>query len=74
MLEVPLVNQENKWLVGGQIGTNLRFNDGGDHVRLAAAYYDFLHVTGRKNEIDSTLLNYTAPAFLRYGKIGRAHV
>jgi hypothetical protein len=67
MLEVPLVNQENKWLVGGQIGTNLRFNDGADHVRLAAAYYDFLHVTGRKNDPDSTLLNYTAPAFLRYG-------
>jgi len=67
MLEVPLVNQENKWLVGGQIGTNLRFNDGNDHVRFAAAYYDFLHVTGQRNAADSTLLNYTAPAFLRQG-------
>jgi hypothetical protein len=67
MLEVPLVNQENKWLVGGQIGTNLRFNGGADHVRIAGAYYDFLHVTGKLNDPDSTLLNYTAPAFLRYG-------
>ena len=67
MLEVPLVNQENKWLVGGQIGTNLRFNDGADHVRIGAAYYDFLHVTGQRNAPDSTLLNFTAPAFVRYG-------
>ena len=67
MLEVPLANQENKWLVGGQIGTNLRFNDGADHLRFGAAYYDFLHVTGQRNLPDSTLLNYTAPAFVQNG-------
>ena len=67
MLEVPLANQENKWLVGGQIGTNLRFNDGADHLRFGAAYYDFLHVTGQRNLPDSTLLNYTAPAFVQSG-------
>jgi len=67
ILEVPLANQESKWLVGGQIGTNLRFNGGADHVRFGAAYYDFLHVTGQKNLPDSTLLNYTAPAFVQNG-------
>jgi len=67
MLEVPLANQENKWMVGGQIGTNLRFNDGSDHLRFGAAYYDFLHVTGQRNLPDSTLLNYTAPAFVQNG-------
>jgi hypothetical protein len=67
MLEVPLANQDNKWLVGGQIGTNLRFSDGADHVRLGIAYYDFLHVTGEKNTLDSQLLNYTAPAFVQNG-------
>jgi hypothetical protein len=67
MLEVPLANQDNKWLVGGQIGTNLRFNDGADHLRLGAAYYDFLHVTGERNLPDSELLNYTAPAFVQSG-------
>jgi hypothetical protein len=67
ILEVPLVNQENKWLVGGQLGTNLRWDDGAQHLRFGVAYYDFLHVTGRLNTPDSTLLNYTAPAFLRYG-------
>jgi Putative porin len=67
MLEVPLANKENKWLVGGQLGTNLRWNDGNDHFRLGAAYYDFLHVTGRKNDLESTLLNYTAPVYVQNG-------
>ena len=67
ILEVPLVNQENKWLVGGQIGTNLRFNGGADHLRIGAAYYDFLHVTGIKNPQDLQTFNFTAPAFLRTG-------
>src|SRR5581483_3953446 len=65
ILEVPLVNQENKWLVGGQIGTNLRWDDGRQHLRFGVAYYDFLHVTGQLNPIpDVPLLNFTAPAFL----------
>jgi hypothetical protein len=68
ILEVPLVNQENKWLVGGQVGTNLRFNDGADHLRLGLAYYDFLHVTGVLNDPNAPgLTNYTAPAFVRTG-------
>lgn len=67
ILEVPLVNQENKWLVGAQVGTNLRWADGAQHLRFGVAYYDFLHVTGKQNTPDSTLLNYTAPAFIRYG-------
>ena len=67
MLEIPLVNQENKWMVGGQIGTNLRFGGGADHLRFGMAYYDFLHVTGVQNAPDSTLTNYTAPAFVQNG-------
>jgi hypothetical protein len=68
VLEVPLVNQENKWLVGAQLGTNLRWGDSGaQHLRLGAAYYDFVHATGQRNTQDSTLLNFTAPAFIRYG-------
>ena len=67
VLEVPLVNQENKWMVGAQLGANLRFFDGNEHLRLAASYYDFIHVTGQRNTQDSTLLNFTAPAFIRFG-------
>jgi len=67
VLEVPLDNPENKWLVGGQLGGNLRFRDGTDHLKLGLAYYDFVNVTGQKNSPDSTLLNFTAPAFIQYG-------
>jgi hypothetical protein len=62
LLEVPLDNSNDKWLVAGQLGMNLRWADGQQHLRIAGAYYDFLHVTGQKNAPDSTLLNYTAPA------------
>ena len=68
MLEVPLANPQNKWLVGAQFGTDLRWNDGHDRLRAAAAYYDFLHVSGELNDPNQPgLLNYTAPAFVRTG-------
>jgi hypothetical protein len=67
MLEVPLQASQDKWMVGAQLGTNLRLADGDDHLRLAAAYYDFLHVTGVMNTPYSTLTNYTAPAFVQWG-------
>jgi len=67
ILEVPLFHQENKWLVGGQIGTHLRWDDGRQHFRFGAAYYDFVHVAGVRNDVNSVTENFTAPAFLRYG-------
>src|ERR1700730_874783 len=67
ILGVPLVNKQNKWLIGAQLGTNLRWGDGAQHLRLGVAYYDFVRVTGERNALDSTLLNFTAPAFVRYG-------
>lgn len=67
-LEVPLVNQDNKWVLGGQLGTNLRWWDGHQHLRLAGAFYDFLNFTGKLNDPNAPgLTNYTAPAFIRYG-------
>ena len=68
VLEVPLANQENKWLVGAQVGTNLRWADGTQHLKVGAALYDFLHFTGVLNDPNAPgLTNYTAPAFIRYG-------
>jgi hypothetical protein len=68
IVEVPLVNKDNKYMLGAQFGTNLRWgSDNSERLRLAAAYYDFLNVTGQRNTTDSTLLNYTAPTFIRYG-------
>jgi hypothetical protein len=67
VLEVPLENSQNKWLLGAQVGTNLRFNDADEHLRIAAAYYDFDHITGVPNTPNSTLTNFTAPAYVQYG-------
>ena len=49
-----------------RIGAKLRWGEG-QHLRLAAAFYDFINVTGRLNAPGSTLYNYTAPAFMRWG-------
>jgi hypothetical protein len=64
--EVPLVFQNSKWLVGGQVGGSLHFG-GGQQVTLAGAYYDFDHVQGRPNSFDSVLDNYTEPLYATYG-------
>jgi hypothetical protein len=67
MLEVPTEISENKWLLGAQLGTGLRWAEGEQHLQFAGAYYDFLHVTGVRNTPFSTLTNVTAPAFIRFG-------
>ena len=64
--EVPLVAQNDKWMVGGQIGTALRFGDD-QRLKIAGAYYDFIHMQGIPNVEFSTLTNYTAPLFVTHG-------
>jgi hypothetical protein len=57
---------EDKWLTGAELGANLRWGDG-QRLRLSGAFYDYFNVTGRLNPTDSTVENFTAPQFLRYG-------
>ncbi|HTV96599.1 MAG TPA: putative porin [Steroidobacteraceae bacterium] len=57
---------QDKWLVGGQLGSYLRLTDA-QNVRFAAAFYDYFNVTGRLNPPDSTIYDYTAPQFMRLG-------
>jgi hypothetical protein len=64
--EVPLVSKNDKWLVGAQTGVALRFGND-QHLTLAGAYYDFIHMQGIPNTLDSTLTNYTAPLYFGYG-------
>ena len=66
MQEVALNHSGNKWMLGAQMGARWDWKDG-DKIRAAAAYYDFIHVTGIRNVAGSSVLNYTAPAFVRYG-------
>ncbi len=63
--EIQLTSQD-KWLAGGEFGTNLRWGQG-QNLRLAGAFYDYFNVTGRLNPSDSTIYNYTAPQFMRQG-------
>jgi hypothetical protein len=64
--EQPLVFQNDKWLVGGQLGVALQFA-GDQRLRVAAAYYDFIRAEGMPNSFQSTLTNYSAPPFIRFG-------
>jgi len=58
---------QDKWLVGAELGTNLRWGEG-QKLRFTGAFYDYFNVTGRLNPADQPgLYNYTAPTFLRFG-------
>jgi hypothetical protein len=63
--EVEL-SARDKWLFGGQLGTELLFG-AQTRLRIAAGYYTFTNVTGRLNAPDSRLLDFTAPAYLTKG-------
>lgn len=63
--EIALSTQD-KWLVGGQLGANVRWAEG-QSLRLSAAFFDYFNVTGRLNPLDGTVFNYTAPQFARQG-------
>jgi hypothetical protein len=66
MLEVPTQAEDDKWMLGAQVGTALRF-DAEDHLNAAVSYYDFLKVTGVENPPYSIQNNFTAPAFVQWG-------
>jgi Putative porin len=62
----PNASNQQKWLLGGQVGADLHFEND-SRIRLGAAYYDYSHVVGQRNTPQSTLLNWTAPAFVQKG-------
>ena len=43
-----MATAQDKWLVGAQLGTNLRWGEG-QRLRLSGAFYDYFNVTGRLN-------------------------
>jgi len=63
---IALSDSGNKWMFGGQLGAELRW-DHEQRLRFALAYYDFADITGVRNAPGLTLTNYTAPAFIRFG-------
>lgn len=63
--EVEL-SKDDKWLYGGQLGTELTFG-ANTRLRFAGGYFYYDNVTGVRNTFDSTLFDYTAPPFLQKG-------
>ena len=57
---------EDKWLYAGQVGFEARPSFDWNFT-LAAAYYDFQNIEGKRNETGSHFLDYTAPAFIQKG-------
>jgi hypothetical protein len=63
--EVEL-STDDKWLYGGQLGTEFTFGED-TRLRFAGGYFYFDNVTGVRNTFESTLFDYTAPPFLQKG-------
>jgi polyhydroxyalkanoate synthesis regulator phasin len=61
------LSPKDKWLLGAQLGTELRLGDQ-SLFRFAAAYYDYLNVTGIRNTVlGGDQYDWTAPASLQKG-------
>jgi hypothetical protein len=63
--EVEL-SSHDKWLLGGQVGLDWKYA-GGSRTRVAASLYDFRNISGRYNDFESNLFDYTAPQYVRLG-------
>jgi hypothetical protein len=63
--EVEL-SSDDKWLWAGQAGYEHAFSDT-IKGSLAAAYYHYENVSGRRNAPDSSLLDFTAPDWVQKG-------
>jgi len=63
--EVEL-SSKDKWLYGGQLGLEWKFA-GGSRARVGVAYYQYDNLSGERNTLDGTLLDFTAPRFVQKG-------
>ena len=68
----PLQNVQfsarDKWLFGAQLGANWEF-DNQSTFKIGAAYYDYSHITGKRNGVDSHFNDYSAPQYLQKGNL-----
>ncbi len=63
--EVEL-SSDDKWLYGGQLGTELTFGSA-SRLRFAAGYFMYDNIVGVRNAFDSNVFDFTAPRFLQKG-------
>lgn len=62
------LSSRDKWLAAGQLGLSFDFENQ-NKLQFGAAYYDYIHITGKRNALDSTLENGTAPTYLQKGNL-----
>lgn len=62
------LSSRDKWLAGAQLGADLEFSNQ-TKVRLGVAYYDFINLTGKRNDAGSTRNDFTAPVFVQKGNL-----
>jgi len=54
------LSSSDKWLYGFQAGFGWKFLSQ-NRLDIGLAYYDYVNITGKRNELGSDLLDYTAP-------------
>ena len=59
------LSKDDKWLYGAQTGIDWHRSE--FRARFGVAYYDYQNITGRRNTLNSHLLDFTAPQFMQKG-------
>ncbi len=65
-LAFPDGSSNDKWLWGGQFAFTHRFDDR-SAFEIGLAYYDYVNITGRRNDFASVARDWTAPGFMQKG-------
>ncbi len=56
----------DKWIIGGQFGTDLKFEDQ-SRLKIALAYYDYKNIQAVPNTLGSVENDWSAPEFMQKG-------
>ena len=67
-IQQPDFVDQDKYLAGGQLGADWQF-DNQSLLRVGAAYYDYIHISGKRNPLGSTVTNDTQPLWLQKGNL-----
>ena len=67
-LQVVDFSSQDKWLAAGQLGAAWEFQNQ-NKLQLSGAFYRYIHITGKKNALGTTLRNSTAPLFVQKGNL-----
>lgn len=64
--DLGITSGSDKWLYGAQLGLNQLFSKQ-TSAKVGVAYYDYQHIVGMLNPLNSHQFDFTAPQFLQKG-------